>query len=254
MRALMEGIADSRTAVREACAEALCQAILDRHSQAVPAGVLVDILGGIISPMIVQLRDHLVEEINRGLPPSIPRILSSKEAAAVSQQQQWVTVDAADPAAGAPAATADGLPTLLHSHDWGTSSSGTVSSLMECLSALCKAFLQHLKKLSSYPSFDKLWLCILNVLGNFLDSQLHGSEELASISREWDQLSEDTRRVAQDLFAMLNSSRDHLLRMTRSLAEEKVFTFRPGLLSVTKDTVRHFEGCTEIVAELNLVL
>lgn len=243
---MVEGIADPRTPVREACAEALCQAILDRHSQAVPAGVLVDILGGIISPMIIQLRDHLVEEVNRGLPSTIPRILSSKEAAAASQQQ-WVTVDAEPSSEGSSSAAAGAL---VATHERG---GGTVSSLMECLSALCKSFLQHLKKLSSYPSFDKLWLCILNVLGNFLDSQLHGSEELAAISRAWDSLSEDTRHVAQDLFAMLNSSRDHLLRMTRALVDEKVFTSRPGLLSVTKDTVMHFDGCTEVIAELNLV-
>lgn len=259
LRALGEGILDTRAPVREACAEALCQAILDRHSHAVPAGVLVDILGGIIAPMIVQLRDHLVEEINRALPEGVARVLSSKEAAALAQQQQWVNVEAD---ANAPAASereaADGTAlasrerasSLLSSISSGERGGGTVSILMECLSAFCKSFLQHLRKLSAYPSFDKLWLCMLSVLGHFLDAALHGAEELADIARSWGRLSEETRHLVQDLFAMLSASREHLQRMLQALATEKVFAARPGLLGITKESVQLFDSCTEILAEI----
>lgn len=266
MRALGEGIHDTRAPVREACAEALCQAILDRHSYAVPAGVLVDILGGIIAPMIVQLRDHLVNEINKDLPPGVARVLSSKEASALAQQH-WINVD---PEVGAdsselplppstetlspPSASAAmeernaclSVLTATGSERGG----GTVSVLMECLSALCKSFLQHLRKLASYPSFDKLWLCMLSVLDHFLDANLHGSEELADISRSWVRLSDETKHLAQDLHAMIGASRDHLFRMVRALAAEKVFATRPGLLGITRESVKRFEYCDEILVEL----
>jgi hypothetical protein len=251
LRALGDGIADTRAPVREACAEALCQAILDRHSHAVPAGVLVDILGGIIAPMIVQLRDHLVDEINRSLPAGMDKLLTSKEAAALAQQQ-WVNVDA--PAAvEAGAAVAQDSLAPLRAAGADSRGGGTVSVLMECLSALCRSFLQHLRKLAAYPSFDKLWLCILTVLGHFLDSNLHGAAELVVISRHWDQLKEGTKMLVQDLHAMLGSSRDHLLRMLRTLRQEHVFQGRQGLLKVTRDMVRHFDDHSEALAELHSV-
>lgn len=266
-----EGILDTRAPVREACAEALCQAILDRHSHAVPAGVLVDILGGIIAPMIVQLRDHLADEINAALPEGVARVLSSKEAAALAQQQQWVNVEADVNAASVeheedkiPLAATNGValaPTdaqgpreraasLLANISSGERAGGTVSILMECLSAFCKSFLQHLRKLSAYPSFDKLWLCMLSVLGHFLDASLHGSEELADIARAWARLSEETRHLVRDLSAMLGASREHLQRMLRAIAAEKVFAARPGLLGITRESVQQFDGCGEILVEL----
>lgn len=261
MRALSEGIADTRAPVREACAEALCQAILDRHSHAVPAGVLVDILGHIIAPMIVQLRDHLVEEVNRALPSDVRKILTSKEAAALTQQQ-WVDVGAVADASAAearddpnPSEQGERNAAALRLSPLGEGvrpigGGGTVSVLMECLSALCRSFLQHLRKLSVYPAFDKLWLCILAVLGHFLDNSLHGTAELAGIMQAWDSLPESTRLLVQDLSAMLDSSKDHLLRMLRALKQENVFRGRPGLVSVSRDMIRHFEDNAEALAEL----
>lgn len=261
LRALSEGIADSRAPVREACAEALCQAILDRHSHAVPAGVLVDILGHIIAPMIVQLRDHLVEEVNSALPGGVRKLLTSKEAAALAQQQ-WVDVGAA-PDTAAEAREGDqptghegrGLtasrPGALSENGLSAGGGGTVSVLVECLSALCRSFLQHLRKLSVYPAFDKLWLCILAVLGHFLDYNLHGTAELAGIMQAWDALPEGTRLLVQDLSAMLGSSKYHLLRMLRALKQENVFQGRPGLASVSRDMIRHFEDNGEALAELH---
>jgi hypothetical protein len=259
LRALGEGIADTRPPVREACAEALCQAILDRHSHAVPAGVLVDILGHIIAPMIVQLRDHLVEEVNKGLPAEVAKLLTSKETAALAQQQ-WVNVDAdatvAAAGQGAEVAGArneralEALLTVVAPPGDHRGTGGTVSVLMECLSALCRSFLQHLRKLAAYPAFDKLWLCILTVIGHFLDSSQHGAAELAGIVQSWDVLSEGTKVLVQDLYAMLGSSKDHLVRMLRALKQEHVFANRAGLLSVTRDILRHFDDRDEVLAEL----
>ena len=258
LKALGEGIADTRAPVREACAEALCQAILDRHSYAVPAGVLVDILGSIIAPMIGQLRDHLVEELNRSLPADLEHLLTSKEAAALTQQQ-WVSVDADSASENTRLSRTQGTEqshatenhlTPLRPQGVDTRGGGTVSVLMECLSALCRSFLQHLRKLAAYPSFDKLWLCLLSVLGHFLDSNVHGSAELAQLSSAWEHLGEGSKLLVQDLFSMIDASRDHLRRMLSAMLTESVFTTRPGLLSVTRDTMKHFDDCEEIMSEI----
>ncbi len=66
----------------------------------------MDILGGIIAPMIVQLRDHLVDEINKNLPAGVAQVLSSKEAQALAQQQ-WVNVEAESSSATAGTGTDD---------------------------------------------------------------------------------------------------------------------------------------------------
>jgi hypothetical protein len=57
LTALAEGLADPRHPVQLACAEALCQAILDKHAYAVPAGLLVDVLGRIFAPGRVSVEE-----------------------------------------------------------------------------------------------------------------------------------------------------------------------------------------------------
>jgi hypothetical protein len=274
--------------VREACAEALCQAILDRHSHAVPAGVLVEILGGIAAPMILQLRDHTVEAINKALPEGAARLFTSREADVLGQQQRWESeahdaaaagvdaaaaggVDAAPelpcmpcastaevspppaPSQGMPADARSQLSALLSAAcaPGEISGGGTVSVLMECLSALCKSFLQHLQKLVAYPSFDKLWLCILQVLGHFLDSEVHGAEELLVVAKRWGSLADSVKQSLRDLYAMLGASSDNLVRLLRALRSENVFAARPGLLEVTMETIKHFDGYDEILREMN---
>jgi hypothetical protein len=270
--------------VREACAEALCQAILDRHSHAVPAGVLVEILGGIAAPMILQLRDHTVEAINKALPEGAARLFTSREADVLGQQQRWESeahdataagVDAATgvvtaspelpfaraaevppppaPSQGMPADARSQLSALLSAAcaPGEISGGGTVSVLMECLSALCKSFLQHLQKLVAYPSFDKLWLCILQVLGHFLDSEVHGAEELLVVAKRWGSLADSVKQSLRDLYAMLGASSDNLVRLLRALRSENVFAARPGLLEVTMETIKHFDGYDEILREMN---
>lgn len=278
MKALLDGVDDKRSEVRESCAEALCQAILDRHASAAPAGVLMSILGGIVSPMIIRLRDHLVKAINQALPPDLfnhDKFLTSEQIHD-ALQQQWVKVDppvvvvATVIAAGGEThvatidpttTTAETSPTTKTSSNIALESlltfdNGTVSVLMECLSALCKSLLHHMKKLSTYPSFDKLWLCILNVLGHFLSSNGPQSETtiFSEILDIWDKISIDIKNQVKDLYAMNKASKDHLQRMLQAMLKDEVFDLRPGLITVTIETIRQFSGCEDLIEPLSLSL
>jgi len=119
--------------------------------------------------MIIHLRDHLVKAINQSLPPDFQEKFLTSEQIHDALQQQWVKVEP-PVAVDAYAVMVDPSVTVETSTTKTSSSialeslltfdNGTVSVLMECLSALCKSLLHHMKKLSTYPSFDKLWFCI----------------------------------------------------------------------------------------------
>lgn len=276
MKALLDGVDDKRSEVRESCAEALCQAILDRHASAAPAGVLMSILGGIVSPMIIRLRDHVVKAINQALPQSdfFHDKFPTSEQIHETLQQQWVKVEPplASTAVVVAGTLADGEPTTIETSSPSslttkTSSSialeslltfdnGTVSVLMECLSALCKALLHHMKKLSTYPSFDKLWFCILNVLGHFLTSNGSQHSDTTTIFSDildiWDKISIDIKNQVKDLYAMNRASKDHLQRMLQAMMENGIFDLRPGLITVTIETIRQFSGCEDLIEPLSL--
>lgn len=212
------------------------------------------ILGGIISPMIIQLRDHVINAINKALPVEFPvRFLSSDEIYSVAHQQ-WIDVKV--PSEHESEIILNNLDTT-YEIDSALSSllnfdNGTVSILMECLSALCKSLLSHLKKLSSYPSFDKLWLCILNVLGHFINTNYsNGNNEFSNILKIWDSLSIEIKNHVKDLYAMIASSKENLKRMLETLKKEGIFVLKPGLLIVTIETIRQFHGYEDIIAVIN---
>jgi hypothetical protein len=241
LHALAEGVADERIPVRDACAMALCDAINDRHSYAVPPGILIDVLVHILSPVIRVLGDYLITDLNKqSLNQATTSIgLSLEEmtggAAAgtgltmkrptqvvphhLPQQQQslshptqqqheneWITVDsdgAADnhsqsstlennpnsSTAGNPNSVKNELSMtseLMNSSNYPqnlsqlTTSGGqpmTITSLLniesnvivKCIETLTTVFMKHVKKLSYYPSFDKLWLQLLQILTYFIE-------------------------------------------------------------------------------------
>ncbi|KAJ1393943.1 hypothetical protein B484DRAFT_275341, partial [Ochromonadaceae sp. CCMP2298] len=254
-----EGVADPRPPVQLACAEALCLTILDKHAYAVPAGLLVDVLGRIFAPGIVRLRDSIAsavdEEFSRSLgargggrggggggdsadsadSASASSVSASSansaSASASASEDPWVSVD--------PLAVLQG-------------ELGEAAILLHCLSSLSAAFLQHLEKLSAYPSFDKLWLSILQVLAHFVDPEqrMHGEREFLMFAQAWPLLSAGTQQRARGLYAMLGGAREHLLNMLKGLSQRGVFSKRKGLLSVTRDVVAGFDGAEEYMKVL----
>ena len=62
LQSMAEGIVDDREEVRQACGSTLCEAILDRHSDYVPLGVLIDLLAHLLTPVIRILGDYLIAD------------------------------------------------------------------------------------------------------------------------------------------------------------------------------------------------
>lgn len=225
-----------------------------------------------MSPMIIRLRDHVVKAINQALPPDVPDKFLTSEQIHDVLQQQWVKVE--PPAIATAVAVGESHVVMVdHPTTFETSSStktsssialesllltfdnGTVSVLMECLSALCKSLLHHMKKLSTYPSFDKLWFCILNVLGHFLSFNGSQSDTIyTEILDIWDKISIDIKNQVKDLYAMNRASKDHLQRMLQAMMKDGVFDLRPGLITVTIETIKQFSGCEDLIEPLSLSL
>jgi hypothetical protein len=247
LHALAEGVADERIPVRDACAMALCDAINDRHSYAVPPGILIDVLVHILSPVIRVLGDYLITDLNKqslnqsttslgllsldemttsatavpgpGLTMKrpnqvVPHHLPPPTTQQPSQQQhqqhenEWITVES-DAAADnhSQSSTLESNPNntnntasnpnsvknelsmtseLMNSSNYPqnlsqlTTSGGqpmTITSLLniesnvivKCIETLTTVFMKHVKKLSYYPSFDKLWLQLLQILTYFIE-------------------------------------------------------------------------------------
>ncbi|KAJ1388069.1 hypothetical protein B484DRAFT_460723, partial [Ochromonadaceae sp. CCMP2298] len=248
--------ADPRPPVQLACAEALCLTILDKHAYAVPAGLLVDVLGRIFAPGIVRLRDSIASAVDEDFSKSLgargegrggggggdsadsasassvsASSANSASASASASQDPWVSVD--------PLAVLQG-------------ELGEAAILLHCLSSLSAAFLQHLEKLSAYPSFDKLWLSILQVLAHFVDpvQRMLGEREFFMFAQAWPLLAPQTQQRARGLYAMLGGAREHLLNMLKGLSQRGVFSKRKGLLSVTRDVVAGFDGAEEYMKVL----
>ena len=230
LKALAKGAKDDRLPVRDASASAMCQAILDKHARAVPAAVLMDVLGGVFTTMLLQLADGVLAAVNKELPSSVPPVPLSAELESSSFVQHSLVEGAAARRSSWPA--------------WA-SEEVEVNILENCLSTLCKAFISNLKKLSAYPSFDKLWLRLLFVLGFFIDEcallgqrlwvldSKHGGGRAIGDTHD----DESFKRSCSCLSTLPVVAKTQLVLMADSLKQEGVFDARPGLLTVSRDYV-----------------
>jgi hypothetical protein len=183
-----------RPEVRNCCAEALAAAILDKHSDHVPAGVLSDILGEILAPVVTHIGGGCLQEVQSAVSAEeMQRFTEAvrekekanreKNAAAEESSSEeansWVKIDAVSKETKEMGGKASLFVPTLHQFRSGSpddmslsdggesspeplySSSGRGSEVFAgvvCLDALCRSFLQHVHKLALYPAFDKIWL------------------------------------------------------------------------------------------------
>lgn len=174
LRVLADGCADDRQPVRHAAVAALSTAILDRHAQAVPAAVMIGILQDIIIPTVLSLGQSLLTAT-----PS--KIASVNDLYEGEQMLQDIMRDDEEKISQRPSLL-DEEPTDSEKEKIETSQ-GVLQKMLrsvallreletgcvcECLSALCKAFLLQLKKLSLHQAFDPLWMRILDLFSFFL--------------------------------------------------------------------------------------
>lgn len=198
MRALADGAIDKRAPVRIASVDALSNAILDRHTLAVPSAVMIKILLEIVIPTILFLGEDLLHTTETASAKSHLKEINQGEQ--VLQDVLREDSEKRSKHSGSPDSVEKELDTSNRSNNkeedfpqgvlQRTLSNVTptrqleVGPAMECMSSLFKAFLQQIKKLSMQPKFDILWISILDLLGFFLLSPEHGGKfDKAILSR-----------------------------------------------------------------------
>jgi hypothetical protein len=217
---LAEGVSDERAEVRVACAHALCDCVSDRHAQAVPPGVLIDVLVHVLVPVIRVLGDLLLVDWHSQLirssspaPPPSPAPHSSSTAPSLVQEKDWVSVE----------------------HGQGDNASATLRSsdevVLHCVNTLGSVFQQHVRKLADYPSFDKLWLQILQLLGYFLEVR---SEELRP-------------EALRSLKQVVDAAQLQLKELLQVLEKGGVFKRKEGLWMVTRDYLQQLRDCDQLL-------
>eukprot|EP00596_Hydrurales_sp_CCMP1899_P004941 CAMPEP_0119047238 /NCGR_PEP_ID=MMETSP1177-20130426/51980_1 /TAXON_ID=2985 /ORGANISM="Ochromonas sp, Strain CCMP1899" /LENGTH=1905 /DNA_ID=CAMNT_0007021581 /DNA_START=110 /DNA_END=5824 /DNA_ORIENTATION=- len=205
LAAMAEGCADTRKPVRLAAANALSRAILDKHVRNVPIGLMVKILGDIYIAIILQLSVFLVKEREVNV--------------AVGRQQHETDADVElvgdviSHNRELSAESGEGLLQLL-SKDIQKDS----LTVMPIMATLCRIFIEQIKRLSSYPSFDRLWLRLVHVFGYFLGAP-HGFDHKVSTNRKLD----------DEMQCTIEAAGGHLCELTNLLYQAGIFKERSGL-------------------------
>jgi hypothetical protein len=222
VKTLADGIIDERIPVRLASGNALAHAILDRHVNAVPPGVLVNILGDIVVPSLLLLGETVFNELdNKGkVNDSRKSKVPSKNTEKEIEKSQYMKE------------FRDATKTVEES------AYSPSKPIVEILCAISTVFLQQLKRLASYPSFDKLWLRLLHLMGYYLGAP-HGFDHT--------KLKSDS-----PLQLAINGSREQLKNMLRILITGGIFKDRSGLWVITLESVAMFSSCPKLIEELQI--
>jgi hypothetical protein len=238
--------------------EALSHAILDKHCNAVPAGVLIRILGDVVVPVVQFLGEVLVQAAQAEKLDAPRRIQQQQQ-----QQHQQGSTQSQLPPRWKTTGTSSSLvsPTVKpppHSQahlNPRQQSQQQVPQLVapvavvvpkvafvdEALNGLCTAFVNQLNKLAAYPSFDKLWFRFLHVFGYFLGAAHSFDESLLLVSPE------DTGAYRQrELQSAVELAREKAQVLIDCLVRTKIFKRRPELWMVTVDIVSQFKFCPNL--------
>jgi hypothetical protein len=218
VRTLADGIVDERIPVRIASGNALAHAILDKHVHAVPPGVLVNILGDIVVPSLLLLGETVVNELNNNNKDSGKYKVTSKNTEKEIEKSQYMK-------------EFRNASKTMEESEYSPS-----KPIVEILCALSTVFLQQLKRLATYPSFDKLWLRLLHLMGYYLGAP-HGFDHA-------------TLKSDSPLRLAINGSREQLKNMLRILITGGVFKDRGGLWVITLESVAQFSCCPNLIEEL----
>jgi len=188
---------DDRKPVRVSSVDALSSAILDRHTLAVPSAVMIRILQDIIIPTIQFLGEDLLSATDSSSGNGQGSVSSQNQNQGEQVLQEVLREDSEKRLKRSPSKNADNddeaklESSSSHNKDDEDFPEGVLNRVlgsvtptrelevgpaMECMSSLCKAFLQQIKKLAVQPTFDSLWISLLDLLSFFLLSPEHGGK------------------------------------------------------------------------------
>lgn len=214
-------MSDSRTKVREESVEVLCSAMQDKHVDAVPASVLVDIMGDILSPAVTLLGSFVVGRRDR-----------DEEVVAVQRRRRRSGADEEE--------TVNLRLSLL------------------ALEVLCGLLVRFIPRLRNYPAFDKLWLRVLFVFGSLLGPADATPSPSAEGEREGEGVGEasadplpddQVKGCAEEELTLRQEALRRLGELMVAVSGAGVFTEREGLWYVTKESLAAYRGGAAIVAE-----
>ena len=240
LSAMAEGCSDSRKPVRLAASNALCAAIMDRHVKNVPVGLMVKILGDVYIATILKLAEFLVRETevsgsdtsrsggyidddavsnNTGDPAS--RRNSNKEISKKTKDVRVRSESRSGDKSVEQSSAAEGADSIL--------------TVIPTLSITCKVFADQLKRFSSYPSFDRLWLRLIHVFGYFLGSP-YGFDHTTHLPPQH-------RIPSCELHRTVIVASEQLSTLINLLVKSGIFRERSGLWLVTKDSLQQMKHC-----------
>lgn len=257
LKALSEGANDSRSSVRRACVVALCQCIQDKHSDAVPTSVLVDILGNVLSPVIIKLANKLQKQLRDLVPENtltIDGLADDNATAAAPPPSRKPPLPAATGSQQQRGTNIVGALLRSASSKEQTPCPGgallpeqTQSDIAVCIGTFHTVFLSQLRRLAAYPSFDRLWLRLLYILGYFIgntsatpygiDCRLLGLIERGALPLDG---SVPSLGAVADLQVINELATVTLDSLVARLKAESIFQIRDGLWFVTKETIKQF--------------
>lgn len=243
LQSLANGVADERELVRESSALALCDALRDRHLQCAPSALVIDILTGLLVPVIHVLEDYLVAGWNKeALRGGATRRATSNSFTAGAVV---VTTGPAQAIADPNRAWGSSPVTTVATVDATSTETAVVARggklvIEHGLETLTMSLLTNLDRVCRYPSFDKLWLRTLQCLLHFAAA---ANEATADISENSSVQKERVRlKIAETAVSLLKM-------LLKPAVAEQVFRQRQGLAIVTKEFLNQtaFAGDLDIV-------
>ena len=220
LTALVAGVQRRRGRVQRASVRALERTLRDRHALAAPPRVLMWVLAGLLVPTVQQLATQRStrRKSGRTQTPSSQYLHDNEQGELISDaneetssiaseeendesQQQWelgASLGSESPVPSSIVVTPvrDAVHRALHSlGDAGVDSGEAMEDpLCVVLATLSEAFVRQPKKLAAYPSFDQLWLRLLQLLSLLLGPEEEeactteppsGPEGSAGLGRAW---------------------------------------------------------------------
>jgi len=234
LKSLSDGALDARASVRKASTLAFSRAILDKHATIVPPGVMVNIFTEIYIPTIFAMASNITVEA----------VSSSSQSTSLPTVQE--VIDASAQASNVVVDEDDRLPTLRLLQDLLISATfdslsedpriteSLPQSILILMTAVSHSFSSNLVKLRSFPTFDKLWLRLLQLFSFFLEEQ----GPLSSLHDD-------------EVVMLVTSLRVLLHELLGFLLQESAFAAKKELWDVTTETLTHFtcfEGFVEAKA------
>ena len=229
---MAEGCMDSRKPVRLAASNALCAAILDRHVRNVPVVLMVKILGDVYITVILRLAEFLIKEKEAATAEASSRKSGGSSWKELSGSKKAPSrKDSNDSRSSSMGARlADNSPLSAQSDNDDLEEMNF--TVMPLLCTICKVFVDQIKRLASYPTFDRLWLRLVYVFGYFLGAA-HGFDHTTLLPPQ----QQHQMIYTDELHRTVAACGDHLATLITLLVKSGVFEERAGLWAVTMDSL-----------------